>query len=132
METFEFVLEGPPVSIRAKKTATRRYQRWVRAVKAAARKLWPDVKQPIVRPVTVVITNYYTLAPPDVDNIIKPILDALNGVAYVDDEQVHRVCSEKVDLTSSPLIEDPSVLLADAIGRYSEVVHVVVSWEAEE
>lgn len=33
---------------------------------------------------------------PDADNIIKVILDALNGVAYWDDSQVCRVYFEKV------------------------------------
>lgn len=132
METFEFVIEGPPVSLKAKKTNSSRYRRWIKTVKAAAQALWPTGKQPILRLVTVSITNYYTLAPPDVDNIIKPIMDALNGITYIDDGQVNRVCSEKVDLSNSPRIEDPSALLADALEKYSEIVHVVVSWETEE
>lgn len=32
---------------------------------------------------------------PDVDNIAKLVLDALNGVAYEDDAQVVRVCAQK-------------------------------------
>lgn len=32
---------------------------------------------------------------PDCDNIIKVILDALNGVAYHDDSQVCKICFEK-------------------------------------
>lgn len=34
-------------------------------------------------------------AKPDCDNIIKVVLDALNGVAYYDDKQVVRVCCDK-------------------------------------
>lgn len=42
------------------------------------------------KPVYVAITAYKKnrLARPDVDNIAKLVLDALNGVAYVDDRQV--------------------------------------------
>ena len=32
---------------------------------------------------------------PDADNIIKVVLDALNGVAWVDDKQVVRACCDK-------------------------------------
>lgn len=32
---------------------------------------------------------------PDVDNLIKAILDALNGIAWEDDSQIVRVCAEK-------------------------------------
>jgi Holliday junction resolvase RusA-like endonuclease len=32
---------------------------------------------------------------PDIDNVIKIILDGLNGAAYVDDEQVHMISAEK-------------------------------------
>ena len=32
---------------------------------------------------------------PDIDNIIKVVLDGLNGVAYYDDKQVVRVAAEK-------------------------------------
>jgi len=32
---------------------------------------------------------------PDIDNVIKIILDGLNGAAYVDDQQVHMISAEK-------------------------------------
>ena len=32
---------------------------------------------------------------PDVDNLVKAVLDALNGVAWEDDSQIVRVCAEK-------------------------------------
>lgn len=35
----------------------------------------------------------------DTDNIIKPILDALNGVVYADDRQIIKCVSERVDTT---------------------------------
>ncbi len=36
---------------------------------------------------------------PDVDNIIKPIQDALKGIAFVDDNQVESVEARKHDTT---------------------------------
>lgn len=38
---------------------------------------------------------------PDLDNIIKAILDGLNGVAYVDDAQVYAIYSKKTYAESS-------------------------------
>lgn len=32
---------------------------------------------------------------PDIDNVIKVVLDALNKVAYVDDTQVNEICVER-------------------------------------
>jgi crossover junction endodeoxyribonuclease RusA len=127
--TFEFVVEGPPVSLRAKDKNARRYQRWIRTVREAARAQWPAGLKPATSPVEVTISNFFTLVPPDVDNIIKPILDALESVAYVDDVLVHRVTSSKIDLSAEPMISNPSPCLAAALENWSEVVYVTVVWE---
>lgn len=39
---------------------------------------------------------------PDVDNYIKPIMDAMNGVLYEDDGQVFRICASKVYTEENP------------------------------
>jgi crossover junction endodeoxyribonuclease RusA len=131
MTTFEFVVEGPPVSLRAQRKNARRYQKWVRTVNEAARKQWPAGETPTNARVEVQLTTYYTAAPPDVDNVIKPILDALKGLVYFDDQQVYRVVSEKIDLTSGPTIADPSPRLALALAVWAEVVRVGVVWTGE-
>lgn len=41
---------------------------------------------------------------PDVDNIIKAVLDGLNGVAYEDDKQVIHVSASKAYTNSTPMI----------------------------
>lgn len=41
---------------------------------------------------------------PDVDNIAKSILDALNGIAYYDDSQVYKLTVEKVYGTDDKVI----------------------------
>lgn len=38
----------------------------------------------------------FPLKKPDMDNIIKVVADALNGVAYHDDTQIMMVCAKKV------------------------------------
>lgn len=129
MEVFEFIIEGPAVSLKAKKTNARRYQKWIKTVRAAAQGQWPSHRRPTTnQTITVSITNYYTLSPPDVDNIIKPILDALQTVVYVNDQQVYKVISEKFDLANVKRIENPSPLLAAALEKYTELLHIVVAW----
>ena len=133
MERFEFVIEGPAVSLRAKKTNTKRYQKWIRKVRAAAREQWPESVAPgDSRNITVAIVNYYTLAPPDVDNIIKPILDGLETVVYLNDQQVYRVISEKFDRSNIDRIENPGALLTTALENYTEVLHIMVTWNSED
>lgn len=133
METFEFLVEGPAVSLKAKKSNAKRYQKWIRTIRFAAQKEWPSDKKPTnSERVTVHIVNYYTLSPPDVDNIIKPILDALETVAYNDDQQVHRVASEKFDLRNVSRIKNPSALLAEGLEKYTELLHIVVAWDPED
>ena len=53
---------------------------------------------------------------PDVDNVAKLVLDALNGVAWVDDTQVTTLTVQKYPRDR---VED-------------EQTHVVVSWEVDE
>lgn len=79
--------------------------------------------EPSNRPVTIQILAYYKLAKstpkyvvdevtyndfdyvpqskPDIDNIAKSVLDALNGVAYIDDKQVYSLyCNKFFDTIS--------------------------------
>lgn len=78
------------------------------------------------------ITNYYSVWPPDVDNIMKPLLDGMENVVYVDDKQVRKVISERVHLTSSSATQNPGPLLAAALEKYNEVLHIIVTWKAED
>ena len=63
-------------------------QRWRDAVQTAARAKWPDGEAPLACELAIHITYYHDRAPLDVDNMIKPIQDALKGIVYVDDRQL--------------------------------------------
>ena len=126
--TFEFVVEGPPVPLRAAKKNARRYQKWVRTVRTAAELHWPPGVRPVdSREMVVQISNYHSLVPADIDNIIKPILDGMEGVVYGDDKQVYRVTSERIDLARA-VIANPSPVLAGALGQFTEFVYVQIAW----
>lgn len=130
MKTFEFIVEGPPVSLNAKKNNPKRYQRWIRTVRSAAQARWSADKKPVTSEAIIVnIVNYYTESPPDVDNIIKPILDGLEHVVCLNDRQVYKVSSERFDLIYKARIENPSPMLAVALEQYTELVHITVVWE---
>ena len=127
---FEFVVEGPPVPLRAARKNAKRYREWKGQVHAAALARWPVGDRPTrSNRVAVRITNYFTLSPPDIDNIIKPILDALNGLVYEDDRQVSRVTSVKHDLSES--VSDPAPLVAEGLALCSELIHVRIEWQGD-
>ncbi|WP_435585849.1 RusA family crossover junction endodeoxyribonuclease [Micromonospora aurantiaca (nom. illeg.)] len=83
---WDFVVLGVPVSVQAKSTSR---ARWKASVRAAAEAAWPADSPPLQDKLQIHVTCYHDSAPPlDVDNMLKPIQDALNGLVYVDDEQL--------------------------------------------
>ena len=129
---FEFALEGPPVSLNARDgspRARKRYQRWKETIREEARKSWPSQEPSRDNQVAVEIRVFYTEIPPDVDNIIKPILDGLQQVAFIDDRQVWHVVSQRIALTTT--LEDPSTILTAALEKFDEVVQIKVSYQEE-
>ena len=63
----------------------------------------------------VIITYFYEEAALDVDNIPKPILDALKGLVYSDDSDVSDLLCRKRDLTGDLRIQNPSSVLLDTL-----------------
>jgi crossover junction endodeoxyribonuclease RusA len=57
------------------------------------------------------VKRTYPTKPPDLDKLVRSVLDALSGVAYVDDGQVTEIAANKaygvagVDITVIPLEE---------------------------
>lgn len=135
MATFEFALEGPPVSLNAKEGTPRsrkRYRDWVHKVGAAAQAVWSSEVAPVTsNRVLVTVSCYHSVAPPDVDNILKPICDGMKGVVYEDDNQIWKVVSQRIDLLTEE-IPDPDEILSAALDKFSEIVYVVVVWDLEE
>lgn len=62
----------------------------------------------------------------DVDNVPKPILDALTGFVYVDDYQVTDLVVRKRSLSDMRFEREPSPELVRYIGNGREVVHISV------
>jgi crossover junction endodeoxyribonuclease RusA len=92
----EFVVQGTPVSLQAKRRESIR--EWQATVKRASRSVLPEGHFTAQGPIAV--TLYYfpdALMQGDIDNIVKPILDALKRLIYVSDHQVERVLVQKFE-----------------------------------
>ena len=74
----------------------------------------------------VTITYFYDRVSLDVDNIPKPILDALKGLSYLDDEQVTDIICRRRNLNTELRIENPSSVLAQGLSRANQFLYVVI------
>jgi Holliday junction resolvase RusA-like endonuclease len=121
---FEFVIDGPPVSQQTRRRT--RVREWTQEVKSVAQSRW-NTESPFVGEVIVIITYFYEDASLDVDNIPKPILDALKGLVYSDDTEVSDLLCRKRDLNGDLRIQNPSSVLLDTL-RNSEqqFLHITV------
>jgi crossover junction endodeoxyribonuclease RusA len=81
----------------------------------------------VSREARVVITYYHEreAARLDTDNMIKPILDALIGVVYVDDRQATHITARSVSLRAGRYSQI-GALVAVELTRRRELLHVVV------
>ena len=75
----------------------------------------------------VVITYYFKRGSLDVDNMPKPILDALNGLLYADDSQVTDLVCRKRDRNRDLQFENPSPVLLESLGRSDQFLHITVA-----
>lgn len=124
MLPFEFTFEGPPLSLQSKsKTRKRAYKT---RVGTAARNKLPDGFDLLTEQLCVVITYYYEGTTPDIDNIIKPIQDAMIGIVYVDDDQISDTRSRKKEIDGSYRVRFASLSIVQALSNGSEFVHVKI------
>ena len=103
----EFVVDGPPVSQQTRKRG--RLSGWKRDVRNVAGQHWSG-EPPVQGKVMVGITYFFTGQSPDVDNIPKPILDALNTLVYTDDSQVFDLLSRKRYIYRIKRVKNPTLL----------------------
>lgn len=125
MLPFEFVVDGPPVSQQTRRRA--RLPAWRAAVLEAAALRWPHGAVPIEVAVCVEITHFYEGAAGDVDNIIKPILDAIKGLVFADDSLVTDVVCRRRPLAGPFLVDPVSPVLAEGLAANQEFLHVRVA-----
>lgn len=74
----------------------------------------------------VTITYFFKAVSLDVDNIPKPILDALKGLVYSDDSQVTDLLCRKRDLNVDLQIRKPSAVLLDALSKSEQFLYITI------
>ncbi|MEO5372878.1 MAG: RusA family crossover junction endodeoxyribonuclease [Alphaproteobacteria bacterium] len=124
---FEFFVPGTPLSLQA---STKSKERWKCTIKKAA---WDRVHETDWhgfldgRPLSLTV-YYFTVEEMvgDVDNIVKWIMDALIGVAYLDDKTVERVVVQKFEPEVDWSFVNPSEQLTAALDTDPPVVYVRV------
>ena len=75
----------------------------------------------------VTITYLFNDASLDVDNVPKPILDALKGLIYSDDAQVTDLLCRKRDMNGDLRIPNPSPVLLANLGRSEQFLHISIA-----
>lgn len=120
---FEFVVEGPPVSFQTRNRAA--LPPWRAAVRTAAQTYWPANLSPAAISLQFTILFFYRGSPiGDLDNFIKPIQDALNGLVYVDDSQITDVICRRRDVGTDFAFESVPTILLDGLTRYDDFLYV--------
>lgn len=120
----ELKIEATPLSLQASPESKRKWQQQVKdtARAAAGPSTWATESP-------VFVTIFYFpdgRMQGDVDNIVKPILDGMNGCIYLDDKQVQRVLVQKFESDRIFSIDNPTSRLADALEAEPPVVYIRV------
>lgn len=124
MFPIEFIFDGPPLSLQSKNKVRKRNYKAMIAHEATL--CLPAGFNPTTDEVEIIITYYYENQAGDVDNIIKPIQDALNGIIYVDDAQVVDSRSRRKDINGSYRIRNASVKILEGFCRGNDFIHVKI------
>ena len=120
----EFALDGSPVSQQTRRRALLR--QWTQNVRNAAERHW-DSRAPAAGNVAVSIVYIFDADPLDVDNIPKPIMDALKGLVYSDDDQVTDLICRKRFYRNDLQTADASPVFDEFIRGYSQFTYIRVS-----
>ncbi|MEH2456344.1 RusA family crossover junction endodeoxyribonuclease [Nostoc sp.] len=127
MTRFEFIVDGPPVSQQARKRGKGNpIEAWKTTVRQEAEKYWSSEQKTATGLVMLQITYFYNSDKMDVDNIVKPIQDAIKGLAYIDDKQVSDLLVKKRNLSGNFRIENMTSTLTEGFVRGNEFLHIVV------
>src|ERR671931_1599876 len=107
----EFVIDGPPVSQQARRRE--RVRQWRDAVRRVTEQNWPPEELPVTGPIMLTVIYFCDDVAMDLDNLPKPIVDALKGLVYLDDDQVTDIVCRKRNRNSDLRLENPSSFLSE-------------------
>lgn len=120
-----FHVSGTPVSLQA---SARSKGEWKNAVLEACNTVLAPHKFATDSNLSVTIYDFPTDEPSgDVDNIIKPILDALEGRIYVDDAYIKRVVVQRFLDHEIKTLDDVPDLVGQALVNDPPFVYILVN-----
>jgi len=119
-EAFDFVVMGIP-----RTPASRSRKTWQEKVKTAASDEWPEGQAPFEGELSARIVYFFPeQTSVDVDNIIKPILDALEGLVYENDRVVFEVLCRKSSLSELTILANAPLKLVQSLQDDTDQVFV--------
>lgn len=93
-------------------------------VQSVAIQHWSEEGRPTGEAVTVTIVFIHDNLQIDVDNVSKPILDALKGLIFEDDAQVTDLICRKRNLNDALTVRGDSRILIEALGYERPFVYL--------
>jgi crossover junction endodeoxyribonuclease RusA len=80
----------------------------------------------LLGPLCFPLSIFYDSGSMDIDNLPKPISDALKGLVYLDDEQVTDIVCHKRNLNHELRVENPSLVLAEGFSRGNQFLYIII------
>jgi crossover junction endodeoxyribonuclease RusA len=123
VDTFEFFVEGPPLSQQTRNPV--RLREWKEYVRSEAAKLW-RAQELWDGPLKLTVVYYHERQSVliDQDNMIKPIQDALAGLAYRNDRQITDAQTRKTNIDGLFRLRHLSPIYAQAFARGKQFVYI--------
>ena len=129
------LVSGPAASENVKKTNRDRWCKWKKKVRAEVREHWEHGSLLLTDRLVAVTITYFAQGGPDenvpcephdVDNLAKPILNAMEGVVYADDKQVSDLLCRMRYLQDHPTPCNPPVGLDEYLRQQKPVVVIEI------
>lgn len=123
----DFVVLGPPISNQQSTVQGRaNLATWRATIAGAAMLAWPNA--PLTIELKAVIINFYAGNEPsvDTDNMSKPILDAIQGIAYVNDRQIVQAEITHARLGGAYQIGGRRPIIVNALQAQAQFVYVSI------
>ncbi len=127
---FEFLVAGTAIS---QQGSPRSRAAWARSVREAARDALPEGSWLLTEPLSVTIFIFPGAAlQGDIDNRVKPILDAMIGCVYRDDEMIERLVVQKFEPGGGFVFPAATALLKTALSARAPLVYIRVTNDLHE
>ena len=124
MRPFEFLIKSRPVSQQTRRRE--RLREWKEFVRQEATWYWSSTHVPANGPVCITLVYLYDEVALDVDNFLKPIQDALVGLAFSDDSVITDVIIRRRQLRGTFDLSRASSVLIEGFEYGDEFVYVHV------